>query len=75
MALANSTVQQLCEEYLPSRRLPPPELQTRKIDSGSVAKAKVTVAISRGGLHSPNLNIHRKCSGIRQISERESTRL
>jgi len=60
MALADSTVQQLCEEYLPSRRLPPPQLRTRKMDSGSVAEAKGAVAFNRGGLHPPNLNTHGK---------------
>jgi len=62
MALADSTVQQLFEKYLPSRRLPPPELQTRKMESGSVAEAKGTVAISRGGMRSPTLNTHGKMS-------------
>ena len=60
MAPADSTVQQLCEEYLPSRRLPPPQLQTRKMESGSVAEAKRTVAINRGGLRPPTLNTHGK---------------
>ncbi len=69
MALADSTVQQLSEEYLPSRRLPPPKLQNRKIESGSVAEAKGTVAINRGGLRTPILNTHGDCPRIRQISK------
>ena len=62
MALADSTVQQLCEEYLPSRRLPPPKLQNRKIEPGSVPEAKRTVAINRGRLRSQILNTHGKMS-------------
>ena len=60
MALADSTVQQLCEEYLPSRRLPPPQLQTRKTEPRSVAEAKGIVAINQGGLRLPTLNTHGK---------------